>query len=110
MSMILKNVTNDVYTFENEHGKTFKFTWEEVRSIATALLMEYLKEDVSETIDTLVEDKEIDPSKLTGMTLDQFKAYVTDLLSYETINDLAEPSLDCIYDVCRRRAKDLGIM
>ena len=110
MSMKLISVTENVYTFENENGETFKFPWEDVRSIATALLVEYLKEDVSETIDTLVEENEIDPSKLTGMTLDQFKTYVTDLLSYETINDLAEPSLDCIYNVCRWKARDLGIM
>jgi len=110
MGMILKSVVNDKYTFENEYGKIFEFTWEEVRSIAAALMIEYLKQDVSDTVDELVVDNEIDPNKLSGMTLDQFKADVVDLLSYETINDLAEPNMDCIYDMCRDRARDLGIM
>lgn len=110
MSMKLISVTENMYTFENENGETFKFPWEDVRSMASALLVEYLKQDVSDTVDELVAENEIDPSKLTEMTLDQFKADVIDLLSYETINDLAEPNMDCIYNVCRDRARDLNIM
>lgn len=110
MSMKLISVTENVYTFENENGETFRFPWADVRSMASALLVEYLKQDVSDTVDELVAENEIDPSKLTEMTLDQFKADVIDLLSYETINDLAEPNMDCIYNVCRDRARDLNIM
>lgn len=110
MSMKLISVTKDVYTFENENGETFKFPWADVRSIASALLVEYLKQDVSDTVDELVAENEIDPSKLTGMTLDQFKTEIIDLLSYETINDLAEPNMDCIYDMCRSMARELNIM
>lgn len=107
MSMILKNVINDVYTFENEYGKTFEFTWEEVRSIATALMIEYLKQDVSDTVDNLIEDEEINPAKLNGLTVDQFKEKVVDELSYGTIQELAEPDMDLIWDKCYDMLKDL---
>lgn len=106
--MILKNVTNDVYTFENEYGKTFEFTWEEVRSIATALMMEYLKQDVSETIDNLIEDEEINPAKLNGLTVDQFKEKVVDVLSYGTIQELSEPNMDLIWNTCMDEARELA--
>ena len=107
MGMILKNVTNDIYTFENEYGKTFEFSWEDVRSIATALLIEYLKQDVSETIDTMIEDNQIDASELNGLTVDQFKEKVTDALSYGTIQDLAEPDMDLIWNKCYDMSRDL---
>ena len=107
MGMILKNVTNDVYTFENEYGKTFEFTWEEVRSIATALMIEYLKQDVSDTVDNLIDDEEINPAKLNGLTVDQFKEKVVDELSYGTIQELAEPDMDLIWNKCYDMSKDL---
>lgn len=108
MSMILKNVTNDVYTFENEYGKTFEFTWEEVRSIATALMIEYLKQDVSETVDSMIEDDQIDTNKLNGLSIDQFKGKVVDILSYGTIQELAEPNLDLIWNTCMDEARELA--
>ena len=108
MGMILKNVTNDVYTFENEYGKTFEFTWEEVRSIATALMIEYLKQDVSETVDNLIEDEEINPAKLNGLTVDQFKEKVIDVLSYGTIQELSEPNMDLIWNTCMDEARELA--
>jgi len=106
--MILKNVTNDVYTFENEYGKTFEFTWEEVRSIATALMIEYLKQDVSETVDNLIEDEEINPAKLNELTVDQFKEKVVDVLSYGTIQELSEPNMDLIWNTCMDKARELA--
>lgn len=108
MGMILKNVTNDVYTFENEYGKTFEFTWEEVRSIATALMIEYLKQDVGETVDNLIEDEEINPAKLNGLTVDQFKEKVIDVLSYGTIQELSEPNMDLIWNTCMDEARELA--
>ena len=108
MGMILKNVTNDVYTFENEYGKTFEFTCEEVRSIATALMIEYLKQDVGETVDNLIEDEEINPAKLNGLTVDQFKEKVIDVLSYGTIQELSEPNMDLIWNTCMDEARELA--
>ena len=108
MGMILKNVTNDVYTFENEYGKTFEFTWEEVRSIATALMIEYLKQDVGETVDNLIEDEEINPAKLNGLTVDQFKEKVINVLSYGTIQELSEPNMDLIWNTCMDEARELA--
>ena len=108
MGMILKSVTNDVYTFENEYGKIFEFSWEDVRSIATALMIEYLRQDVGETVDTLIDDKAIDPAELHGMTVEQFKESVVDKLSYGTIQELAEPNMDCIWDTCISEARELA--
>lgn len=106
--MILKNVTNDVYTFENEYGKTFEFSWEEVRSIATALMIEYLKEDVSDTVDNMDGD-DINLAKLNNKTTDQFKDMIVNRLSSRLIDELACPDNDTIYYAVLHAAEDLGI-
>lgn len=107
--MILKNVTNDVYTFENEYGKTFEFTWEEVRSIATALMIEYLKQDVSETVDVMDADCDINLGKLKNKTPEQFKDMVVNKLSSRLIDELACPDNDTIYYAVLHAAEGLNI-
>lgn len=109
MGMILKNVVNDKYTFENEYGKIFEFTWEEVRSIATALLIEYLKEDVGDSVDQMDADCDINLGKLKNKTPEQFKDMVVNRLSSRIIEELSCPDMDTIYYAVLHAAEDLGI-
>ena len=97
MSMILKTVTDDgLYIYEDEYGKTFEFTYLETRAITTAFLIENLKEDVSDTIDTMIDD-DLDIPSITHMTAEEFKEKTVKELEKEIIESLVYPDMDKIW-------------
>ena len=109
MSLTLMSVKNSKYTFMDGNNNIYTFSWEDVRSIATALLMEYLKMDVSQIVDDLSEDGEINLTKLNGITTEQFKSYIVSTMSDKVVDELAEPDMDRIWDMCMLKAKEYGI-
>lgn len=109
MGMIMKKHEHDSFTFEDEHGKEFQFTYEEVRSMTVALLTTNLHEDAKECVAEAIEDKDIDLSKAPGMTEEKFLSELEKSLRHYIENDLTEPCYDIICDHISMVARDLGV-
>lgn len=109
MGMIMKKHDHDTFTFEDEYGKVFQFTYEEVRSMTVALLTTNLHEDAKECVDQVIDEEEIDLSKVADMTAEKFLSEVEKSLRHYIEDDLTEPCCEIIFDHISMVAQDLGV-